>query len=260
MPKPSTLWRLESSSNPTSYLFGTMHVRDKSAYSHIEKALQAMEFCTNLRCEIDLDKAKSEILPEDYLIPDGMTISSLVGQNKFERMRSIISKSFQMDLLNLNRFYPILAINQMSEAILSEDHRFALDHFLWQKAKEKNLITGGIETISSQIMTLQTLDLSSQIKMLQEVTRNVSRFRKSINSLVTLYEQERIFEIYKMSKKSMGSLRDLLIYRRNKNMAEYIISNFSEPCFYAVGAAHLGGNKGVLAILKRNNIKLSPSH
>jgi len=39
-------------------------------------------------------------------------------------------------------------------------------------------------------------------------------------------------------------------------MSERIDRNMDKKSFFAIGAGHLAGNKGVLALLKRRNISL----
>jgi len=60
-----------------------------------------------------------------------------------------------------------------------------------------------------------------------------------------------------MTKKSLGKFRHILLYDRNVNMSNTIASIIhKKPTFFAVGAAHLAGNKGILALLKRKKINI----
>ena len=84
----------------------------------------------------------------------------------------------------------------------------------------------------------------------------MSKFNRSVLKLVDLYEKEDIHKIYIMSKKQLGKLRDIMLYERNEQMAEFIDQHKSINAFYAIGAAHLGGEKGVLTKLKRRGWQL----
>ena len=53
----SVLWKLSCRDGAVSYLMGTMHVKDNVAYTHIQKALHVLEFCSHYFGEIDLDEA-----------------------------------------------------------------------------------------------------------------------------------------------------------------------------------------------------------
>ena len=63
--------------------------------------------------------------------------------------------------------------------------------------------------------------------------------------------------LYSITKKSMGKIRKLMIYDRNERMAQRVVEIHQlKPCFVAVGAAHLGGNKGLLNLLKKQGYKI----
>jgi uncharacterized protein len=53
--------------------------------------------------------------------------------------------------------------------------------------------------------------------------------------------------------------RKLMIYDRNIIMANRMVGLSEEnSCFFAIGAAHLPGQKGVMALLKRQGYKIVP--
>jgi uncharacterized protein YbaP (TraB family) len=66
-------------------------------------------------------------------------------------------------------------------------------------------------------------------------------------------------QLYKMVKKNSKGMRPLMLYRRNEVMAERIGALVQEQrVFAAIGAAHLGGGKGVLRLLKKQGLTLHP--
>ena len=71
------------------------------------------------------------------------------------------------------------------------------------------------------------------------------------------YEQEDYQQLYKYGKKSLGKYKKILLTKRNYNIADSFLEKIShESVFLAVGAGHLAGQSGLLAILKKNGLNL----
>jgi len=260
MLKSSLLWKFYKEPDCASYLFGTMHVKNKIAYLHLDKAYEALYRCDAFKAEIDLDEAQESIDITDYQMPNAMTLQDLVNVKKYFKMKKIILKAFSVNLDLLVSFYPLIISSKLVEGILNNDKSLSLDAHLWDKAKSLNMNLGGVESVSSQIEIMKNLDISIQLKQLKELTKNVRKFKRSTLRMLDHYADENIALLFKESKKSMGSLRKLLIYDRNESMAKTIAMNENQKCFYGIGAAHLAGKKGVLNLLKQYGFKLEAIH
>ncbi len=256
----SLLWQITSSETniPKSFLFGTMHVRDQVAFSHMSNAILSLQTCSEFKSEIDLDKAKESFTIDHYLMKDHKTLNQILGESKFQKLRSILLKAFQIDIQHMDRITPLIIINKVTESLLSDDNAYSADSFLWHQAQELNIQCSGLESIEEQTEILAKLDLDTQIKMLKEMGKNVSKFRANVNGLCELYAQQKVTQLHKRSSKGLGQFRHILINDRNQIMADRIFDNIKNACFYAVGAAHLAGDKGVIAFLKRKGLKLKP--
>lgn len=256
MIESSLLWCIESSQSRPSYVFGTMHVRDDIAYTHTTKAINALIKCQEFKTEIDLNAAKSQITAKDYFFNDGATLKDHLRPVDYAKARAIIAKAFDIELDTLSRLLPILIVNKIMENELGDENPLPLDSYLWQEAENYKLTTGGLETIAEQIATLRGLDVGEQLRMFKRLCRNITKFRKSTAKLTELYAVQDIQELYVRTAKSLGSSRKPLLYLRNQKMADRIAGNMTVSCFYAVGAAHLAGQKGVLNLLKQKGLQI----
>lgn len=252
------LWSIHSESNPTSYLFGTMHVQDNRAFSFAERAKNCIEQCEEFYTEIHFDSLNDSRMFLAQKMPAGMTLFSLLGEKKFAKADKMIKKMFGIPLEFMNDILPMIVINQLMMKYLSSDFKEHLDMTLFQYAQSLGKTTKGIETIEGHIAVLKEIPMSLQKKQFLDFIKAPSKYKEKTSKLANLYASGNIYKLYKITKKSMGDMKGAMIYRRNEDMANYIHSNIDKAAFYAVGAGHLAGKKGIIKLLKNKNMKLKP--
>ncbi|WP_235295689.1 TraB/GumN family protein [Portibacter marinus] len=255
--KQSLLWKLQKENHHTSFLFGTMHVKSQAAFQRIEQVKRILEDVDVFAAEYHLDEVQSHAANEHLFIPEGGKISDILSKKKFERIRNQLIKSFSIDLQLFDRFLPMVLVNFIGEAILSQEYNLPLDVYLWKYAKSLDKKLKGMETFESQRKILHNISLSDQIKMLKDLARNTGKYRKNIFRMSMWYEEEQIQKLYKNGKQSLGKYKHILLKNRNKKIAaRFDQISESRSLFCAVGAGHLAGNYGILVLLKNNNWKL----
>ena len=107
---------------------------------------------------------------------------------------------------------------------------------------------------------LKAISLEKQWRDLYLFLKNPISSKRKLNSLFNAYMRQDIRSLYKSSKKGLGSSKNVMIYNRNKLMTEFLSSKMQldQVSFAAVGAAHLYGKSGMLALLKRQGYQLKP--
>lgn len=260
MQKNSLLWKIEGDSLPdASYLFGTMHVRDQRAFQRLGPVYEAVKSCEGFAAEFHLEEIGSGIQANILQLPEGQRISDFIPKKKWERQRHVLLKSLGADLAKFDRMLPFMIVNLATENLLGQQMPEALDQHLWAFAKSQNKTLHGIETLKEQMEVLKKISIEDQIKMLTWLCKNIGKFRTYLLRLAELYEASEVQKLYKMVKKNSKSLRGPMIYHRNEIMAMRIGQLIMEQSlFAAVGAAHLGGGKGLLRLLKSQGLKLTP--
>lgn len=255
------LWSLSKDLSKASYLMGTMHVRDVRAFQNYETAVELISYCKYYYAEMDLHQAELLQNPSDFFMPEGINLIALIGERKYRKIQKSLKQSFGFELDYHQHLLPFIITNIVAENILQNDHQQPLDHILWKFAEGAGLEMGGLESFVEQRSIMKKIPLAFQLKSLKDLAKNPSRFRKNLLKLVDYYLDENIHLLFKLSKKSLGKLRKLMLYDRNYLMANRMSSLMDQgQCFFAVGAAHLDGQKGVLNILKQGGIKLKPVH
>lgn len=244
--------------NHIHYIMGTMHVSSDSAYTYVKMAIDKMEACRNYCGEMDLNDPLLADIQSIFMLEDGQSLHDFISPKKYQKFSSICQKAFSISLDELAFFRPIVITNMMAESVLTKNHDLSLDQYLWNIAQSNDLKMHGLESADDQFSIMKKIPIDLQLKGLSDSLKNVSKFRKKVNQLSTIYAEGNIQKLYKISKKSMGSLRSLMIYERNEIMTDRLEEiTKTGATFAAVGAAHLGGNKGMLKLLKSKGFKVS---
>ena len=258
--KSSLLWRLNGSQLPEpSYVFGTMHVKDQRAFGAIEEVFQRIDACKTFATEFNLEEAAHQTQADSMDLPEGESLEKLLGNKKFKKVGKAFQKATGLDISHFNHCQPILISNLMSESILSTDMPFSLDETLWKYARSRERVVLGIETFQEQLDILRKIPFDYQVKSLVDIARNFKSYRKQLLKMTAMYESADLHQLHQSARKSVKGMRRLMLYDRNIIMAERIARMAAEQSlFAAIGAGHLGGKKGVLSLLKKAGISVSP--
>ncbi|MBK7636651.1 MAG: TraB/GumN family protein [Saprospiraceae bacterium] len=85
------LWKFyETDPEVCSYLFGTMHMSTKEAYTFVEKARKYIQTVSIYAAEMDLNASQSSDIMQYFLLPEGEVFSSFLDLNNTKN----IKKSF----------------------------------------------------------------------------------------------------------------------------------------------------------------------
>ncbi len=254
------LWRVDGDGLPgTSYILGTMHIRDQRAFGLLDLVYEKIKACTAFAAEINLEVTDQQQDMIAMRIKPSQWLDQVVPPRQFQKMRKIILKGTGLDLNYYRFLHPMIINNLIVEHILSRDMSISLDRHLWDFASQHSKEMLGIETFQEQFALMEKISFQRHLRDLIGMTRNFSRHRRQMHKLVELYEQGALQRLHRSSKKGAGSFRAMMIYDRNERMARRIADMIAHrTIFCAIGAGHLGGGKGILRKLKHLGFSVKP--
>ena len=260
----SLLWRITGNGlNRPSYLFGTMHVYDKKAFNFKDSLYFFLEQAEGFALEFNPDSANMVI--EAYMNGSIKThederqdfdISSSDMKLMQKKMTGEKSNFLKDDKKSVVDYYiaRLLASDKKQKDAMST----FMDAFLYQIAKQYDKHMYGLESLNSQVKALNSLSKGLKIKKFVNL---LDKWDPEEGSPITeLYYRENIdsIDIFYTSYFTEATLNDFL-YERNKVMASKMDSLMQlQSLFTAVGAAHLPGDKGVIALLKQKGYTVEP--
>ena len=255
----SLLWEISGGNTPgISYLFGTMHVKDQRAFSRRQLVYECINTSEVFYTEISLDDAMEGDF-SFFQLPPNQPLDKLLSEKKYQKLRGILLKSVQLDLNFFRNLKPVVISNLIDERILQNSMPEALDRHLWNFAQSQGKPCFGIESVNEQVELLRKIPLEQQLKGLLHMGKQISTHRRRTRAMAEAYQEGDIYKIYQMARRGMGKIRHAMVFERNERMTSRLAERLENEClFFAVGAGHLAGGKGIIRLLKQHGYRLRP--
>jgi len=257
----SLLWKIEGDNIKTSYIFGTIHMMPKENFEMPKKVIEAIENSEIITLELDMDDPNFQAEFLKYaVLPEGKELSNYMDKDEYAYLDTFFTNKMGIGLEKLKNYNP-LTLSSMS-MIAHVGKQFASFEMEFMKmAKGKNMEIKGLETIKNQMDAINSKSYEVQIDELITMLKDDS-IVSMFDEMLTIYnseDYEKLFNFLNVYFKNDEKAVDALLYNRNKNWITKIeeISK-QNKVFYGVGAGHLGGEKGVLTLLKQNGFKVTP--
>ena len=243
-----------------SYLFGTIHISCDATLP--KKVLKALDKTEQLCLELDMDdpKMNSEMVSH-IMMKDGVTIESLLSKEDFIIVDDFFKKESGYSLKMMNTLKPF-AISALLYPKMLDCEMQSYETELMKVTKAQNEETIGLETISEQLAVFDLIPYKAQVdELVKSAKSGLARDKKELQEMLDLYKTEDVEALLKYTEKSDNELTsgfmDDLLNNRNKNWIERIEKIVkAKPTFFGVGAAHLGGENGVIKLLRKKGYKV----
>ncbi len=257
------LWEIRHDTvQAPSFLFGTVHVRDKRVFNLPDSLRSKMEGCRAFAGELSYEEVNDMALLMHLFMPEDTTLQDLLAVQEYKLVKEEIE--LQMGELSdwAERIKPLflsemLVSSPVATEEVMEQH---LDLFLMKMAEGKGLEVYGLETSEEQLDVINKIPLGLQARNLYSELANRQQAMDQRSLMTRLYLGGQIDSLYHLTSSSFHEdLEFALITRRNQLMAGRIASRIvKEPVFVAIGAAHLGGEQGVISLLREKGFVLRP--
>jgi uncharacterized protein YbaP (TraB family) len=268
----SVFWKISGNGlKKPSYLYGTIHLIPKNQFALPRAAGAALENVRRVAFEIDMKemtnirtqmalmskalmsggKTLKDLLPEeDYaFVKNKMNEKGLPG-GMFERMKPMFLST-------------MFAGDESGEAPGANSAMTSVEMELYRMARRRKLESAGLETAAYQMAIFDSIPYEAQAKMLVETLRNSDSGDGSDDELAKMLELYRNQDINAMqvmigdADSGMKAYEDILLKNRNRNWIPVMGRFMREaPTLFAVGAGHLGGESGVVALLRKEGYRV----
>ncbi|MDF1599455.1 TraB/GumN family protein [Mesorhizobium sp. YIM 152430] len=272
------LWRIETPEGAVSHLYGTMHVTDPRIAELDTEAGAAFDASGTLVIETTdiLDPAAMMATmathPDLMMFTDATTLSSLLGRQDRVKVEAAMTER-GMSLASLDKMKPwmIAAMVTLPTCELARKSAGAeiLDVALATRAETAGMKIEGLETTAEQLGAMAALPLDFHIRALVETLAMGETIDDVIETMIVIHRRGApglywpFFEAALPGDGSDGvaiaGFEQSVIVDRNRTMAERMKPLLDAGgAFVAIGALHLPGEEGVVALLERSGYSATP--
>ena len=260
------LWEVTGNNlRSPSYIFGTIHMIPKSDYFFPKIWKEKLASCEVLAVEADMDLSLQEqiaLIPKMQL-PKGKMIEDYMTPEEYDNYKTKFIDSLgikESKLEKYNQFKPFYIYSFVLMEVIDTKVKM-YEKELTKIANKKGLEIFGLETVEYQMSLVDSISIEEQIKMFlikDEGLDIKSEYYKSVKT----YKEQNYVKMYDAAADDSEEAIEFMnkfLHNRNENWIPKIIKLMHEkPTFVAVGAAHLGGEKGILNLLKEEGYTLKP--
>ncbi|QRR03204.1 TraB/GumN family protein [Dyadobacter sandarakinus] len=254
--KDALLWEVKAPGTAErSYLFGTIHLICEKDFVLSDSLKFALSKSAKLALEVDIDDPgmMGKMMKTMYMA-GGQDLKSLVGEAGYAKLSRFFRDSVGLGIDMFAKAKPFVMMGPLFNAILPCEPR-SYELTLANLAGEQKSEVIGLETIEEQMAVFDSIPYQEQATMLMSLIDSLPKARKEFATLVSLYKDAKINDLYQAALKSefgMEGNEELVLFERNQKWIPRIRQMMTAaPTLFAVGAAHLGGEKGIIALLRK---------
>lgn len=262
------MWEVTSKAG-RAFLFGSIHVADKSVYPLSSTVDEALAQANSVAVEADISKngeqAQKAALSRS-MYKDGRRLSTSVSKSTYALTKKRLEE-LGLDIRALDQFKPwavamTITLLAAQRAGLNPQHGLDL-HFI-ERAWMKGLPIVELESVEEQLELFDSFPPKQQERFLQLSLEDAEDLGKELGDLLANWkagDEKALERLVTQSVRENPELKpvfDALIGKRNVEMANKVDAMVREgrTPFVVVGAAHLVGRDGVVELLRKKGYKV----
>ena len=259
------LWEISGNHlTKPSYLFGTMHLLCAADAQLSDSLRFAISNAKQIYFEIDLDNMMETLGAMRYLNMNNNTkLSDLLTEDEYQRVKDYFTKNKTMlPLSMMERLKPYFITSLIAESKFPCVEKDGMEQVIMKEAKKDNKPINGLETVQFQASVFDSIPYKRQAKDLLKMIDSAGVAGDSSDAqLVEVYRKQDLNKMQELTadEEGMSEFLDLLLYNRNASWAKKMPAIMRDaPALFAVGAGHLGGEKGVINLLRKAGFTVRP--
>lgn len=263
------LWEVSKNGlRQKSYIFATEKLIPISFLDSIPHLYECYAKCPVVITEMLLSAETRDQLEKAALLPHGQSIKSFYSQEDYQLIDSTLEQSLRIDFSHLLSLRPIF-LTELYKTELYKQHlgfqeEKSSEMFFQLVATEQGrkvvALDNAIETIE---MTFYRKNLDTQAQELLQLVKNPHLELQHAKQICRFYKQGMLYDIaYAIqapSNKTSINYSDYCLFKqRNQKWVNRLHTWMKgQSCFIVLNAAYLGGEEGLLQLLRKEGFRVT---
>lgn len=274
----SLLWKITGPEEQyTSYLFGSIHSNDSLLNTFSDEWWRAFLSCQVLAGEVNSTDPKEMLASLENSMMKDTSLSDLYTPDEFSRVKKYLYDHLDSrSVMVVGRMKPFYIMASIMEMPTNEGpYSQVMDIRLQALANQNKMKVVGLESTAEQSKSIEVISLKDQAAMLLEFIDAQDPERIQLNppkTPVMQEDMERLENAYldqnldslnvmmgEMDEMMPSEFSESLLGKRNERFVANLLPLLqTNNVFCAVGAMHLAGPEGMIAMLKKRGYKVEP--
>ena len=259
------LWRVSKAGVAPSYVFGTIHVADPRVLELPDPVSAALARAKRYYTESFQGEPEAIRFLEAGQFDDGRRLEPLIGAGAYAKVVEMLRERQVPDEV-IARLKPWAALANFT--VTPDDYeKLTLDQKLVEVARERNLRVLSLEGAEEQISVFDRIPLDTQVELLKHALDHRDELAAMVEPTIRAWMNRDLAGIHIASTRAAerypevaGHYRILfqrVVENRSIVMAHRLFMPLREGgAFVAVGANHLYGAGGMLALIEKQGYRV----
>lgn len=260
----SLYWRILAEGREAGFLLGTIHSEDARVVDFPQSLVDQLASCDVFAMEMVPDLPTLRQLTEYMHYPEPGMLEQKLGAERYQRVMTALS-GYQVppDWKSRMKVWAVL----MTLSVPPPRSGFFMDLSLSLRAAGGGLEVTGLETLEQQLAFLENMPLEYQLGLLDQALEDYQHVGEIHRQMIDAYLTGSLDRLESLSDEQFAELEAPVrqyfigegIVARNRRMLENLRPLLGESrVFVAVGALHLPGEAGLVALLRDLGYTLEP--
>lgn len=254
------LWRISRSGMPDSFVLGTIHIADARVSRIDPVVLRALEQSRMLALEtVPLTLQDADVFEN---LENGARLEPLLGHAVYTQVREELM-SQGLPEPSIARMKPWAAMLKLSR-IAARDDASSLDENLFVAARMRRMRVTPLEGIEEQVAAFDTVPMDTQVALLVHAMAHrdalAARVEPTIDAWLRgdLAALARSGDAFPFMRAHYAELEKHIVRGRTAVMHHRLFMDLrAGRVFVAIGAMHLYGDNGLLALLREDGYRVT---